>query len=128
MSKTTKIGITQLAERQDEILDALIKDGLCEVSFRPYTYAVPVHTKFDGIGDSNTAVVAAIAEINHSTARTLKGEEANDYFYEHGGRWRLVEIFDPFAQTIDEKVRTYRAELVKSGKARVVNGRFFKVA
>lgn len=87
-----------------------------------------MHTKFDGIGEKNTELVCRLARHSHAEAHVLTDAAARDYFYEHGGRWSLVEIFDPFAQTIDEKVRTYKNALVKSGKARVVNGRFFKVA
>ena len=114
----------------DEILDALVNDGMCEVNFRPYTYAVPLTTKFDCLPDGadNALLVVILAERNSSTAKVLDGEVALDYYREHGKRWQLVEIFDPFAQKIDEKVNAYQRRMVAEGKARYVNGHFFKVA
>lgn len=119
-----------LDKHGDEILDALVNDGMSEVNFRPYTYAVPLTTKFDCLPDGadNALLVTILAERHNSTAKILGGEVALDYYREHGKKWQLVEIFDPFAQKIDEKVNAYQRRMVAEGKARVVNGHFFKVA
>ena len=47
-----------------------------------------------------------------------------------GGKkgFHRVYITDPFAQLIDRAIEDYREKMVKEGKARIVNGKFYKVA
>jgi hypothetical protein len=39
-----------------------------------------------------------------------------------------VTVYDPFAQRIEEAIRNWQTSEIVKGNARIVNGKFYKVA
>lgn len=127
-----------LLPHKDEILRALVAAGIHEDETAPYVYYVPTGLAFDagdaGEGYQIRSLWAVVIMARASYARAYWLDCDKEGFPELpqfcGGEegFHRVMITDPFAWQIDEAIKTYREEMVMSGKARIVNGKFYKVS
>lgn len=125
-----------LLAKKDEIIRALVTNGLKADDESPYAYIVPTDLAFDyGHGKWQLRSIWAIvlmARASYARAYWLDCDkegfpELPDYTGVPYGFHR-VYITDPFAQLLDRAIDEYQDEMVRTGKAQIVNGRFFKVA
>lgn len=127
-----------LLAKKGEILRKLAEAGIHEDETTPYAYYVPTGLSF-GIGDLASGypirslwAIVIMARASYANACWLdcdkEGYPELPQFC--GGKvgFHRVKITDPFAWQIDDAIRTHRDFMVRSGKARIVNGRYFKVA
>ena len=125
-----------LLEKRDEILDRLVEAGLNEDEEHPYTYNVPTALSFDcgrGADFLMHALWAIVVMARASYAYAFWLDCDKDGFPECGpigcdNSTHRVYITDPFAWHIDSAIKRYQEKMVQEGKARIVNGRFFKIA
>lgn len=123
-----------LLEKRDEILDRLVRAGLTEDEEHPYTYNVPTALYFDcgkSLPMRSLWAIVVMARASFSDAYWLDCDK--DGFPECGpigcdNSTHRVYITDPFALHIDSAIKRYQEKMVREGKARIVNGRFFKIA
>ena len=127
-----------LLANKDAILRQFAEAGIHEDEEVPYVYYVPTGLYFD-IG--NLAGGYQIRSL-HAIVDMARASYANACFLDCdkegfpelpqfcGGKkgFHRVKITDPFAWEIDNAIREYQEGMVKSGNARIVNGKFFKVA
>lgn len=126
-----------LLKNKNEILRKLVEAGIHEDEESPYAYFVPTGLLFD-IGDPHGYQIRSLwaivimARASYANAGWLDcDKEGYPELPEFcGGEcgFHRVKITDPFAWQIDDAIRTYQEEMVRSGKARFVNGKFYKVA
>lgn len=135
LDEKTKEEARILLLKRDEILKRLVEAGLHADEEYPYAYYVPTGLAFDcGRTYPMHSLHAIVAMARASYARAYFLDTDKEGFPELpqfcGGKkgFHRVYITDPFAQLIDRAIEDYREKMVKEGKARIVNGRFFKVA
>ena len=122
-----------LLPRCSEILNALAEAGMREDDTEPYTYFIPSTLFFDvGLGRDKQLrapyAILAMAKVSYTEARfAVVDGEGNSVEDVEKGMVR-VTVYDPFAQRIEEAVRNWQTSEIVKGKARIVNGKFFKVA
>lgn len=126
-----------LLAKRDYILDELAKNGMHEDAEYPYAYYIPTNLSFD-VGKGKHFPLRAIyavvlmARASYSTACFLdcdqEGMPELPQFCGGEEGFHRVYVTDPFAQHLEAAIRRYRERMVAAGKARIVNGRFFKVA
>ena len=121
--------------KRDEILKRLVEAGLHADEEYPYAYYVPTSLALDcGRTYPMHSLHAIVAMARASYARAYFLDTDKEGFPElpqFCGReegFHRVYITDPFAQLIDRAIEDYREKMVKEGKARIVNGKFYKVA
>ena len=124
-----------LLKNKASILRRLAEAGLREES--PYIYLVPDSLAFEcGHGADapmrSLWAVVVIARASNAAAYWLDCDdegypELPQFCYCPVGFHRVF-ISDPFAFELDRAIGEWQMELVRAGKARIVNGRFFKVA
>ena len=127
-----------LLEQKDKILAALAEGGMHEDLEHPYAYYIPTGLSFDcgkGKDFPIRAIYAVVlmARASYATACLLdcdrEGEPELPEFTEFGKEgFHRVYITDPFAWQIDDVIRECQERMVSEGKARIVNGRFYRVA
>ena len=125
-----------LLARKDYIIRGLVMNGLESDAESPYTYIVPTGLAFDyGHGKwllNSIWAIVMMARGSYSRAHWLdcdpEGFPELPQFTGTPEGFHRIKITDPFAQLLDRAIEDYREELVREGKARIVNGRFFKVA
>lgn len=125
-----------LLKHRDEILDKLVEAGLTEDEESPYTYNVPTTLSFEcGHGKDlpmrSLWAIVVMARASYADAHWLDTDEEG--YPEIGPMgtntdFHKVKITDPFALHIDEAIKRHQARLIQEGKARIVNGKFYKVA
>ena len=122
--------------QKDEILRKLAEAGMHEDETAPYVYYVPTGLSFNvGMGCGyplrSLWAIVMMARAFHANSYWLYCDK--DGYPELpeicGGEkgFNRVKITDPFAWHIDDAIKNYQEEMVRSGKGRIVNGRFFKV-
>lgn len=127
-----------LLENKDEILRKLVEEGIYEDETAPYVYYVPTGLSF-AIGDlakgypiRSLWAVVMMARASYANACWLdcdrEGYPELHQFCGGKNGFHRVKITDPFAWQIDDAIRNYQEEMVRTGKARLVNGMFYKVA
>lgn len=121
--------------KRDEILKRLVETGLHADEEYPYAYYVPTGLAFDcGRTYPMRSLHAIVAMARASYARAYFLDTDKEGFPELpqfcGGKdgFHRVYITDPFAQLIDQAIADHQETMVREGKARVVNGKFYKVA
>ena len=126
-----------LLAKRDEILDELTAKGMHEDVETPYAYFVPTDLSFDcGKGNEcpmhSLYAIVVMARASYARAYWLdcdgEGYPKLPQFCGGENGFHRVYITDPFAMQIDAAIRRYREKMVAEGKARIVNGRFYKVA
>ena len=125
-----------LLAKRDEILDKLAEAGLEEDEENPYVYNVPTALSFEcGHGEDlpmhSLWAIVVMARASYANAHWLDTD--SEGYPEVGpigtrSEFHKVKITDPFAWHIDEAIKRHREHLLKEGKARIVNGKFVKVA
>ena len=127
-----------LLKNKDEILRKLVEAGIYEDETTPYVYYVPTGLSF-AIGDlakgypiRSLWAVVMMARASYANAFWLdcdkEGYPELPQFCGGKEGFHRVKITDPFAWQIDDAIKNYQIEMVRSGKARIVNGKFYKVA
>ena len=126
-----------LLQKRDEILDSLATHGMHADDECPYAYYIPTGLSFEcGRGEyfpmrSHYAVLV-MARASYARARFLdvdrEGCPELPQFCGGEEGFQRVYITDPFAMFIDNAIKRQQEKLLAEGKARIVNGRFFKVA
>ena len=125
-----------LLKNKDSIIKSLVEQGIDEDAERPYTYYVPTGLFFD-CGNKSYQIrslwaIVILARACGARACWLdcdkEGYPELPQFCGCRNGFHRVMITDPFAFWIDLAVREYKERLVKEGKARIVNGKFYKVA
>lgn len=124
-----------LLGNKKEILRKLAEAGLREES--PYIYLVPNSLAFEcghGEGAEMRSLYATVVMARASNASAYLLDCDDEGFPELPQfcgcdlGFHRVFVSDPFAFELDEAIGAHQKELVRHGKARIVNGRFFKVA
>ena len=125
-----------LLANKESIINALVENGIDEDEESPYTYYVPTGLYFN-CGDEKYQIkslwaIVILARASGARACWLDcdkdGYPELPQFCGCRNGFHRVMITDPFAFWIDLAVREYKERLVKEGKARIVNGKFYKVA
>ena len=122
-----------LLPRCSEILNTLAEAGMREDDTEPYTYFIPSTMFFDvGRGTDQQLrapyAILAMAKAAYTEAR-FAGIDSDGYPDEDVERGMVrVTVYDPFAQRIEEAVRNWQNSEIVKGNARIVNGKFYKVA
>lgn len=126
-----------LLAHKDENLKALAAAGIHEDETTPYVYYVPTDLSFDvgnptGYPLRSLWAVVIMARASYANACWLdcdkEGYPELPQFCGGKNGFHRVKITDPFAWQIDDAIKIYQAEMVRTGKARFVNGKFYKVA
>ena len=127
-----------LLANKKEILRKLAEAGIHEDETCPYAYYVPTGLYFDignlGGGYQLRSLPAVVIMARASYANACYLDCDKEGFPELpqfcGGKegFHRVKITDPFAWQIDDAIRDFQEEMVLNGKARIVNGKFYKVA
>ena len=125
-----------LLEERDEILDRLVRAGLTEDEEHPYTYNVPTSLSFDcgkGADFPMHALWAIVVMARASFSDAYWLDTDKEGFPECGpigcdNSTHRVYITDPFALHIDDAIKRNQERMIREGKARIVNGRFYKIA
>ena len=125
-----------LLKNREEVLDKLVKAGLTEDEESPYTYNVPTTLSFEcGHGKDlpmrSLWAIVVMARASYANAHWLDTDAEG--YPEIGpmgtnNNFHKVKITDPFAWHIDDAIKRFQERLVKEGRARIVNGKFYKVA
>lgn len=125
-----------LLAKRDEILDQLVAAGLTEDEEHPYTYNIPTTLSFEcGRGKDlpmrSLWAIVVMARASYADAHWLDTDAEG--YPEIGpigsdNTFHRVYITDPFAWHIDAAIKRFQERLVKEGRARIVNGKFYKVA
>ena len=128
----------RLLADKDTILRQLAEAGIHEDTTSPYTYFVPTWPSFDigklagGFSIRSIYAVVIMARASYANACFLdcdkEGYPELPEFCGGEPGFHRVKVTDPFAWHLDEAIREYQEEMVRTGKARIVNGRFFKVS
>ena len=127
-----------LLANKKEILRQFAEAGIHEDEEVPYVYYVPTGLCFP-IGDiakgypiKSLWAIVDMARASYANAGFLdcdkEGYPELPEFCGGKNGFHRVKITDPFAWEIDNAIREYQEELVRNGKARIVNGKFYKVA
>ena len=127
-----------LLKDRSSIIRRLVEAGMHEDETTPYVYYVPTGLLFD-IGELGNGyhlrslwAIVMMARASYANACWLdcdkEGYPELPQFCGGKEGFHRVKITDPFAWVIDDAIKVYQSELVHSGKARLVNGKFFKVA
>ena len=122
-----------LLRSEKDILLKLAEAGMREDDTEPYTYFIPSTLFFDvGRGTDKQLrapyAILAMAKAAYTEARfaVIDSEGYPDEDVEKG--MIRVTVYDPFAQRIEEAVRNWQTSEIIKGNARIVNGKFYKVA
>lgn len=122
-----------LLRSQSDILLKLAEAGMKEDDTEPYTYFIPSTLFFDvGRGKDNQLrapyAIIEMAKASYTEARfaDVDGEGSPAEDVEKG--MVRVTVYDPFAQRIEEAIRNWQTSEIDKGNARIVNGKFYKVA
>lgn len=122
-----------LLRSQSDILLKLAEAGMREDDTEPYTYFIPSTLFFDvGRGTDKQLrapyAILAMAKASYTEAHftVVDSEGYPDEDVENG--MVRVTVYDPFAQRIEEAVRNWQTSEIVKGNARIVNGKFYKVA
>ena len=122
-----------LLKSEKDILLKLAEAGMKEDETAPYTYLIPSTMFFDvGRGKDMQLrapyAILAMAKSAYTEARfaVVDSEGYPEEDLEKG--MVRVTVYDPFAQKIEEAIRNWQTSEIVKGNARIVNGRFYKVA
>ena len=133
--KDREVGKVLLANK-DAIIKTFVENGIEEDDENEYTYYVPTGLYFD-CGDERYQIKSlwAIVILARSSGARACWLDCDKEGYPElpqfcGGKvgFHRVKITDPFALEIDNAIRDYQDEMVRTGKARIVNGKFYKLA
>ena len=122
-----------LLRSQSDILLKLAEAGMKEDDTEPYTYFIPSTLFFDvGRGKDNQLrahyAIIEMAKASYTEAR-FSAVDSDGYPDEDIEKGMVrVTVYDPFAQKIDEAIQEWRTSEIVKGNARIVNGKFYKVA
>lgn len=127
-----------LLARRDEVLDDLAEHGMHEDDEVPYAYYVPTGLFFDcGRGKdcqiTSIAAVVVMARASYAAAHYLDCDKEGFpelwQFTTKGKKgFHRIYVTDPFAMHLDAAIQRNKERLLKNGEARIVNGKFYKVA
>ena len=122
-----------LLKSAKDILFKLAEAGMREDDTEPYTYFIPSTLFFDvGRGNDNQLrapyAILAMAKATYTEANftDVDSEGYPDEDVEKG--MLRVTVYDPFAQKLEEAIRDWQTSEIVKGNARIVNGKFYKVA
>lgn len=122
-----------LLRSEKDILLKLAEAGMREDDTESYTYFIPSTLFFDvGMGTDQQLrapyAILAMAKASYTEALFSAGDSDGypDEDIEKG--IVRVTVYDPFAQRIDEAIQEWRTSEIVKGNARIVNGKFYKVA
>ena len=124
-----------LLANKKAILRKLCEAGMkCDMEM-PYTYYIPTGLAFDCGKEMPVRSLYAIiimARATHTDAcwKDCDAEGYPEIFPYNGTEngFHKIGMFDPFANEIETAIKEYQEDMLKSGKARMVNGIFVKVA
>lgn len=122
-----------LLKTQDDVLRKLADAGMMVDNAAPYTFFIPTTLFFDvGLGRERQlrapyAVLAMAMAANSEASFTDVDVFGNPVEDTELGLVR-VTVYDPFAQKLEDAIRNWQDSEIVKGNARIVNGRFYKVA
>ena len=124
-----------LLANKKSILRQLCEAGMKSDMEMPYTYHIPTGLAFDCGKEMPVRSLYAIiimARATHTDARWKDcDEEGYPEIFPYNGTekgFHKIGVFDPFANEIETAIKEYQTDMLKSGRARIVNGLFYKVA
>lgn len=139
LSEKDGVIAARLLADKGKILRQLAEDGIHEDATTPYAYFVPTWLTFDigklagGFSIRSLYALVLMARASYSLACFLDCDDEGIPELPQfvlGGKigFHRVKVTDPFAQQIDAAIRDHQENLLRKGHARIVNGKFFKVA
>ena len=129
MTKEQEIAV--LRRHQNEMLSELCEAGLRETRY-PYEYDVPNFLCFNFEGAWGDLPIRG-----HYALKTLAEAEGAEVHFVNADSEGFptemddsfaMKITDPFAQKIEAAIGAYQERMVAEGQAKILNGRFFKLA
>lgn len=122
-----------LLKSEKDILLKLAEAGMKEDETAPYTYLIPSTLFFDvGMGTDKQLrapyAILAMAKATYTEARFADVDSEGYPDEDIEKDMMRVKVYDPFAQKIEEAVRNWQTSEIVKGNARIVNGKFYKVA
>ena len=122
-----------LLRREKDILLKLAEAGMREDDTEPYTYFIPSTLFFDvGRGTDKQLrapyAILAMAKAAYTEAHFTDVDELGSPQEDAEKGLVRVTVYDPFAQKMEDAIRNWQHSEIVKGNARIVNGKFFKVA
>lgn len=124
-----KLDLEYFKQNRKTILDTLVKNGMRETDV-PYVYEIPANVTFYTPNEKEMPyrAWAVVKMLALDAGAAVDDEFAKDPFASPDDKFLRMKITDPFAMHLDKAIDDFKESLIREGKAKIVDGRFYRVA